>query len=682
VDLGYYGAVRFRVAPLVELEPDTTPITIDSVRINAFTLTGTVRNLKETVGCKLEWKVSTSVSESERATERTVAHPRPTVLVPSGATYEIKEQGANGPVPLVVDAFELDLIGTGRLGYTLELQMIGQAPKSVASKTSGIEVNLPVTVTTWMPSAPALPTVPSGRESNTSDSEVAADDVVALAARAFADGSPPPQNQGAKEPVVVGGLVSFDVVPCQGFVGHPLRLDIAEFVDDSHEMEGTRTSFLWTPSGMGKETFKWRIGMLSRGEAHILAPSTVEAGSRAFRWTVTAFRSAPPPGAAGEAPGSVTETDVVTSSSVEFCTAEHPRLAQLSLSERAASTTDGSLSELVVSATFENLDHSLEFDMDLELMVKSEKVNQGFVQLSKLLSDLGRNDDLKLKTSARVKMAALNQAAILISGCRETLRAFDPELGLFAAISFGSAAVSTQGNCVFNSVASYTPNLESAPNAAGFAPFRAGWLTRPEVGIAVCTKLRKLDGEPVDLAGSTSVPQPLWSEYRVFLAIVVGEAGGTSEVSWRGVAHTMLNRKNAPFPDWATFTSIEKVASAKSQFNAYEGANFRAAMAYFERKYVKKDVVDRTADERKYARMEDVLIPVFMAGVGERPETGVGPHNGWGVNYFFSPKLLAQEHKSPPTWAKDYEDVTGRFSPPGGGVNPDFRFFRRRPGQS
>lgn len=679
VDLGYHGAVRFRVAPVVELEPSTEPITIDTLRVSPFTLKGTVRNLKEAVGCRLKWKVLASIAATQQATERLVDHPRPTVLVPSGTTYEIKEQGANGPVPLVVDAFELDLIGTGRLGYTLELQMIDQRPLSVPSATSNIEINLPVTVS-FRPEAPKPPIEPTDREAKTADNAVPTDDLEQWAREVLAGSPPTPQTQSVDAPLKVGGLVSFEVVSGQGFVGHPLTLEIAEYAADAHEVpkevEGTRSTFTWTPTGPGKETFQWRVGMVRRGGNHVLAPSLVDAGTRFFRWTVSASRSSPSTAAPAATASSVPDANVVTSSPVQFCTAEHPHLAELSLSERAASSTDDSLSDAVVSARFENLDPSIEFDMELELMVKTEKPSPRMVQLSKLLSELGRTDEVR--SSARVRMGALYQPAMRLSDCRETLKSYDPQLGLFGVISFGPAAVSTHANCVFNAVAGYAPNLESAPDKAGFAPFRSGWLTRPEVASGVCTKLMTLEGTPEDLAGSMAIPQPLWQEYRVFLAIVVGEALSSTEISWRGVAHTMLNRRNSQLPDWTDWTTIEKVATARSQFDSYGGDLYRQAMAYFERKYVKKDAVDRTETEKKIARMEDVLIPLFMAGLGEQPEAGCGPHNGWGVNFFFSPIAQANKGRSPPSWSKLYDDLTGNFSPPGGGLNRDFRFYRRR----
>lgn len=677
VDLGYHGAVRFRVAPRVELEPSTEPVTVDTVRIASFPLKGAVKNLKETVDCRLEWKVLVSIAGVEKATERTVTHPRPTVLVPSGATYEIKERGASGPVPLVVDAFELDLMGTGLLGYTLELQLVGQASKRVASATSSIKVDLPVTVTASRPGTLSVPREPSDREAWVSASEGSTAELEARVGDAIAGGSVRSQMVAADDTLKVGELVSLEVEPARAFIGHPLRLDVAEYTSDAHEGEGTRSTFVWTPTGPGKQTHPWRVGMVGRGESQVLAPSLVEAGTRFFRWTVSAYRSSAPPAGSSTTAGVVPEADVVTSSSVQFCTAEHPRLAEFLLAERGASTTEESLSDLFVSATFEHLDPSLELDMELELMVRTEKPSPRLVQLSKLLSELGRTDEVK--TSARVRMGALDQAVVRLSDCREALRRFDPGLGLFGVLSFGPAAVATQGSCVFNTVVGYTPNLESAPSEAGFAPFRAGWLTRPEVGSGVCTKLRTLEGESVDLAGGAAIPQPLWNEYRVFLAIVVGEAGSSTESSWRGVAHAMLNRRNGPFPEWRDFTSLEKVASAPGQFNAFGRAQFREAMAYFERKYVKKDAVDRTEAEKKFARMEEVLIPLFMAGLGERREAGWGPHNGWGVNYFFSPKPLAKEGKPPPAWSRLYDDLTGHFPPPGGGVNQDFRFYRRRP---
>lgn len=675
-ELGFHGAVRFKVAPVVELVPSNDAVTIDTLRPSPVSLKGTVKNLTESVECRLEWTVLVDVDGPENAKERTVAHPRPTALVPSGSSYEIKEKGASEGVftPLSVDPFELNLIGTGTLGYTVQLQMIGKPSCSVPSATSKLQVDLPFTVT--VKAEESKPTgEPTDREAESQAPGTQPLDAIKAAAQQalFAD-----QAEGQRafdQPLLIGKMVTVEVLPAKAFIGCLLTLHLAEYSTEGEEIEGTRSTFTWTPTLPDKQRFSWRVGMVSRGDSHALSTTTGE-GLRSFRWSAAAARPGPPSsGAPVQAPAPAVGSQpaqpaAVMSSAVEFCTAQHPTLLTLNLAERAASTTDATEIDAVVTATFEGLDPSLVFDMDLDVMVKTET---RIVPLSKVLGEVERTDD-EVRCSARVTMGALSVPVFRLSACRHALTKLDAELRFFAVISFGSAAVSGAAVCVFNSVAGYVPNLESERNESGFAPFTGGWLTRPEIATGVCTDLMTLDGKSEDLAGSAAVPQPLWPEYRVFLCTVFGEGGVSTELSWRGVAHTILNRRNTTaVPGGRHWTSIEKVVSAPGQFEAYQKEQYKLALAYFERRYIKKDL---SQSDQTIARIEDVVISLFMAAQGP-PTEGFGKHNGWGVTYFFSPAAQAKLNRESPTWAQAFEELTHFFTPRGG-TNKDFRFFRNK----
>ncbi len=693
-DLGFYGALRLLVGPKVQLHPNLTDaVSVKTLRMSPLPLKGTCVNLTEPVLCKVEWIVSTELLGGD-ASELRVKHPRQTVIVPNGGNYEVKERtgdpGHERDSDLVLDAFELGLLGTGRLGYSLELEMMGKPSVTVERKDSRIFLELGIDVEVAVVDAhPESGTPPAG------DAPVDAVAPALLAPTRLLANS-------AAELLQVGAELEFRVRPAEVFEGRTLELSIAEYDPATKEvLDGTATVHRWTGSRGRSEEIRWRVGMVRQSEDHpfVLASCYgAKAGdTRHFGWSVSVFRPGPPPAApaagAPAAPAQVSPAvapDHIHSFPHPFCKATHPGLTSLEIGlvQKPALNLDPdsaahsqAVEELVLEGKFDGFEPHLWFDVAIELMAKTRATVRGqeverLCSLSKILGEIGRND--AVVRAKRVELGVFRAALLRWSDCKEALAAKDPDLKVFAVVEFAPGGVGGEDQPVFSSVAGYTANLESARHEDGFAPFKAGMFAPPDSATGVCSKLIDFKGATSSLAGTAAaVPPEQLPDYKWFLAAVAGEAMSCTDGSLRGVAHTIMNRVNSTAPEWKAWTTVELAVKAPSQFESCFGKRadgvlgpnepFKQALAYFERRYVKKDPQAAEKDPR-LAHIETVVMPVFLR---------LNPRdNGRGVTHFFSPALQAALGRPPPDFASHYPEVTSHFISSGdGSAGTDFRFF-------
>lgn len=91
-------------------------------------------------------------------------------------------------------------------------------------------------------------------------------------------------------------------------------------------------------------------------------------------------------------------------------------------------------------------------------------------------------------------------------------------------------------------------------------------------------------------------------EEKSYAATVYAEAGGQNKRSKQAVAHVMNNRIGMEL----SWTNIEAVISAKSQFNGYNSLMYQTAMDYYN-----NGICDNPIDKAAMDECLEVIIPIY-----------------------------------------------------------------------
>ncbi len=138
LNLGRHAVLELRAAPVLLLVPKRPGAVIKTYEDRSFQLAGDHKNVPDKLPCRLEWQV-----ESDSLPTHTCVHPRQTMIVVSGAGYEIKESVDGQAGSLVFSAFELGVAGKGRIGYSIRPEFLGDPVLDVKPEDSGITFELP-----------------------------------------------------------------------------------------------------------------------------------------------------------------------------------------------------------------------------------------------------------------------------------------------------------------------------------------------------------------------------------------------------------------------------------------------------------------------------------------------------------------------------------------------------------
>ncbi|MEA5115855.1 MAG: cell wall hydrolase [Geobacteraceae bacterium] len=110
-------------------------------------------------------------------------------------------------------------------------------------------------------------------------------------------------------------------------------------------------------------------------------------------------------------------------------------------------------------------------------------------------------------------------------------------------------------------------------------------------------------------------------QFKLFVAIVYGEANSNSESAWRAVGHVIMNRVGNK--EWSKLKTVTAIITQKYAFEAYKIKQFNIA-----EKYLYNNSKDKLSD-KLIDRMVEVLEPVY-----KRQD----PDNTYGAILYFSPK--------------------------------------------
>ncbi len=94
----------------------------------------------------------------------------------------------------------------------------------------------------------------------------------------------------------------------------------------------------------------------------------------------------------------------------------------------------------------------------------------------------------------------------------------------------------------------------------------------------------------------------LTQEQKHFLSVIAGEAIGANARTWKGVAHTIMNRFKEPRDVWSNATSVTEVL-VKAQYNAVGGSQYNKCMAYLN---------NRDGDNESYEELIQAVIPIYL----------------------------------------------------------------------
>lgn len=146
-------------------------------------------------------------------------------------------------------------------------------------------------------------------------------------------------------------------------------------------------------------------------------------------------------------------------------------------------------------------------------------------------------------------------------------------------------------------------------------------------------------------------------EFRLFVAIVYGEANGCSEAAWRAVGHVIMNRVGNY--EWLKMKTVTAVITQKYGFEAYNKKHFNIADKYLNNAS-KEQTTDKLID-----RMVEVLKPVY---------NNTDPDNTYGSILYFSPKAQKALKRTRPYWADSNKLIEVKVDGLEG--TDDFKFYK------
>lgn len=136
------------------------------------------------------------------------------------------------------------------------------------------------------------------------------------------------------------------------------------------------------------------------------------------------------------------------------------------------------------------------------------------------------------------------------------------------------------------------------------------------------------------IIASSSISGIPEDEFKMFVAIVYGEANSCSEAAWRAVGHVIMNRVGNN--EWSKLKTVTAIITQKYAFEAYQKKQFNIA-----EKYLHNNSKDKLSD-KLIDRMVEVLEPVYNKK---------DPDNTYGAILYFSPKAQKALGRNQPNWA-------------------------------
>lgn len=149
-------------------------------------------------------------------------------------------------------------------------------------------------------------------------------------------------------------------------------------------------------------------------------------------------------------------------------------------------------------------------------------------------------------------------------------------------------------------------------------------------------------------------------EFKLFVAIVYGEANSCSEAAWRAVGPVIMNRVGNN--EWSKLKTVTAIITQKYAFEAYNKKQFNIA-----EKYLHSNSKDKLSD-KLIDRMAEVLEPVYKKK---------DPDNTYGAILYFSPKAQKALGRNKPNWASSKKLTEVKVDGLEG--TDDFKFYKYKP---
>jgi hypothetical protein len=690
LSLGYYGAVRMHLEPVVLLSPEKKSQKVDAVQ-TTVTLKGTHKNVINKIPCHLSWVIATD------RVNKTISHPRDTVVEPKGGNrYEVREVGAKKgeTKDLEIDAFELGLAGKGTLNYRLKLDLPHTDPIPPEGNLAGVDSGI---------------TVELGADVFFTETSVPTAEGAAAA--------PPPAPKTKLEDMLVGKPYTVTAKLAEGWHACKdckAKLHLATYLgEDLHEIPGTA------------HELEWKTASDAQGSDHdglwvYQSPTPWRVGTREVdaQTSVLTYHAASPAGNQHPVGWCLTfsRPDPADSKKEQTLTLPvqpaggfpHPTLTELTLalvepqvpSEQpqpssepqeggqtetgAQGSTQEAPKELLLSGTFAGFDPSYRFQVTVELLGKFSSAppddgpdkhpfrfdvlapyHELLTRIFLLRPDAGLmasqvhavpriTRSAEVDEKGRFLVALLAPDEVALSG----LRGFE-DLALFATVQFPTSVTGSQAAVVFESVAS-----------SGFVAMRDGKLVYPFLGLEVCSNLMSLTGRAgwltpdYDSIDVLTLAACIWTEARD------NDDEAIRKREMRHVGGVIMNRFNAD-QKFSKTTSILKVVLQPRQFSYFnDDSDLKRALQTGSPEAVERWAAnlgkgvdhDRFEDECKEIAKDLFSHPAANPWDGD-PE----------VQHYLSPVSL----KDVPKWATDFTPNPKATKVPVKGISDDrFRFFR------
>ncbi|WP_143195714.1 hypothetical protein [Archangium sp. Cb G35] len=620
--------MRIRAVPRIVLTPQKqTQPPLQELDTWEVVVGGGCENVVGLLPCRLEW-----ILTSDCLAERSRSHPRETCIVPSGNGFVVREKDGDGSKPLRVSAFELGLIGKGRLGFRIEPALTGNEPVEVPPGDSRaiafeLEASLDFKVASaelrrdWMPDW--LELAVHGNRIGT---------LMQLAPR-FSS-------------LFSGQLATLDIFPVGSEQDKDAAVHLEWEIGDTH----AASRLLWK---VGFAAVRGAQGEVLNDRLVTIGGNGSQPATVAFKYQLSVARKPPPVEAKGK--GTKKQANAASGEAIRAeprpaLEVPRPRLAafevllqkgKLRVQGRFEGFSDSVVLDMVLkpyvlvgtgeTAEIEELDNYFKSILQSVLLLHEDSLAHDYQgrELRALCSPL----DVEARLSPLDSMAVTSTKNVFqrelldLKGLpREYVSALEQLSGLkiFAVLKLAPGV--TVKAVPFGAIVDYK---ESEPGlSGGHASFSNGGFVSKVFASGVCTSnTMELSGIAAALKSPLPVvPPSLQEEFEIFVATVCGEAIGQSEGAWMGVAHTIMNRVARKYEKWKDcFTSTDVIRL--TGFEAYNKKIFLAA-----REYMKAPATASFTDRDKLQRLITLVTPIFMRQGDD----------GAGAVFFYSPKAQRQ----------------------------------------
>lgn len=121
-------------------------------------------------------------------------------------------------------------------------------------------------------------------------------------------------------------------------------------------------------------------------------------------------------------------------------------------------------------------------------------------------------------------------------------------------------------------------------------------------------------------------------EQKMFVSVIIAEAGGEEQMYWEIVANSIMNRLYNPQDVFKNVESVEDVIVQKYQYSGYNDHNYIKAMEYLN---------NRDGSNKRIEDIINTVMPIYNGDVADTID---------GAQWYYSPKSMVPIGTIP-SWA-------------------------------